>query len=165
MDRRLFLKGIPLWSAALNLERAPVLAATFGTPPPEVILRGRNLLPTSVPPEVVAWFWAEKPEFQTEGYRQFIDFIAEHTNFGMIATSLRAPQREITDPATQLKIKRAVEYAHRRGLKVAMDLDVRLARERLSPTLSRPATVDAADPARFHLRRVAPPRRLSHLSP
>jgi len=127
MDRRLFLKGIPLWSMALNPECAPMLAKTAG-PAPEAIPPSRNLLPPSVPPEVVAWFWMEKPEFEPEGYRQFIDLIAEHTNFGMIATSLRSPQHEITDPATQLKIKRAVEYAHRRGLKVAMDLDVRLAR-------------------------------------
>lgn len=128
MDRRLFLKGISLWSAALNLERAPLLAKILGRPTPEAIPPGRNLLPPSVPPEVVAWFWMEKPEFQPEGYRQFIDLIAEHTSFGMLATSLRAPRHEITDPETHSKIKRAVEYAHQRGLKVAMDLDVRLAR-------------------------------------
>jgi hypothetical protein len=128
MDRRLFLKGIPLWSTALNLPRAPLLAETFGKPTPEAIPPGRNLLPPSVPPEVVLWGWAEKPEFEPEGYRQFIDLIAEHTNYGMIATTLRAPRHEITDPETHSQIKRAAEYAHRRSLKIAMDLDVRLAR-------------------------------------
>ncbi|MGA3325764.1 MAG: hypothetical protein ABSF45_14930 [Terriglobia bacterium] len=128
MDRRLFLKGISLWGAALNLERARLLAKTLGRQAPEAIPPGRNLLPPSVPPEVVAWFWMEKPEFQPEGYRQFIDLIAEHTNFGMLATSLRAPRHEITDLETHSKVRRAVDYAHQRGLRVAMDLDVRLAR-------------------------------------
>jgi hypothetical protein len=128
MDRRLFLKGIPLWSAVLNLNRAPLLASASEKAPAEAMPPGRNLLPPSVPPEVVAWFWAEKPEFRPEGYREFIDLIAGHTNFGMLATSLRAPQHEITDAETHNKIKRAVEYGHQRGLKIALDLDVRLAR-------------------------------------
>src|SRR5208282_4680191 len=114
MDRRLFLKGISLWGAALNLERARLLAKTLGRQAPEAIPPGRNLLPPSVPPEVVAWFWMEEPEFQPEGYRQFIDLIAEHTNFGMLATSLRAPRHEITDLETHSKVKRAVDYAHQR---------------------------------------------------
>ena len=128
MDRRLFLKGIPLWSAALNPGRTPLQAQTLARPAEKEIPPGRNLLPPSVPPEVVLWGWAEKPEFQPEGYRPFIDLIAEHTNFGMLTATLRAPRHEITDPETRSQIKRAVEYAHRRGLKIAMDLDVRLAR-------------------------------------
>ena len=128
MNRRFFLKAIPLWSAALNFVRTPLLAKISGTPAAAAILAGRNLLPPSVPPEVVAWFWAEKREFQPEGYRPFIDLIAGRTNFGMLATSLRAPRHQITDPETHDQIKRAADYAHRRGLKIAMDLDVRLAR-------------------------------------
>ncbi|MCE5307585.1 MAG: hypothetical protein LLG20_08070 [Acidobacteriales bacterium] len=86
-----------------------------------------NRLPSSLPPEIYAWFWME-PEFQPDGYRAFIDLIAEHSNFGLLTTSPRVPSREVTEPETHDQVKRAVLYAHSRGLRVAFDLDVRLAR-------------------------------------
>ncbi len=90
-------------------------------------LAASNRLPTHLAPEIYAWFWTER-EFQPEGYRAFVDMIAERSNFGLLTTSSRVPSREMTDPATHDQVKRAVEYAHSRGLKVALDLDVRLAR-------------------------------------
>jgi hypothetical protein len=86
-----------------------------------------NRLPPTQAPEIHAWFWTER-EFQPEGYRDFVDLIADHSNFGLMTTSLRTPQREIVFPETHDQIKRAVAYAHQRGLRVAFDLDVRLAR-------------------------------------
>lgn len=86
-----------------------------------------NRLPSELPPEIYAWFWMER-EFQPEGYRAFVDMVAEHSNFGLLTTSLRVPTREVTEPDTHDRIKRAVDYAHSRGLRVAFDLDVRLAR-------------------------------------
>jgi hypothetical protein len=86
-----------------------------------------NHLPATLAPEIYAWFWSER-EFEPEGYREFVDLIADHTNFNLMTTSLRSPRHEITLPGTHDQVKRAVEYAHQRGLRVALDLDVRLAR-------------------------------------
>src|SRR5450759_2447314 len=86
-----------------------------------------NRLPSHLPPEIFAWFWLE-PEFQTEGYRAFVDLVADHSNFGLLTTSLRVPSREIVAAETHDQVKRAVLYAHSRGLRLAFDLDVRLAR-------------------------------------
>jgi hypothetical protein len=96
-----------------------LLAASFAA--------ASNRLPAHLPPEIYAWFWLE-PEFKPEGYRAFVDLIAEHSNFGLLTTSMRVPSREITAPDTHDQIKRGVLYAHSRGLRVAFDLDVRLAR-------------------------------------
>jgi hypothetical protein len=86
-----------------------------------------NRLPAHLPPEIYAWFWQED-EFRPEGYRRFVDLIAEHSNFGLLTTSLRTPAREIALAETHDQVKRAVAYAHSRGLRVAFDLDARLAR-------------------------------------
>jgi hypothetical protein len=128
MNRRIFLEGIPFWSAAINVGLAPTSAKSSAKPTNERTSEGRNRLPPSVPPEVVAWFWFERPEFQPDGFCKFIDLVADHTNFGMLTTSLRAAKHEITFPETHDQIKRAVQYAHQRGLKVALDVDVRFAR-------------------------------------
>lgn len=92
------------------------------------LLAAQNRLPASLAPEIYAWFWLENQEFAPEGYKPFIDQIAGNSNFGLLTTSLRAPAREVTLQETHDQIKRAVEYAHSRGLRVAFDLDVRLAR-------------------------------------
>lgn len=84
-------------------------------------------LPNHLPPEIYAWFW-QAPEFQPDGYKPFLNRIATQTNFGLLTTSLRIPEREVTLPTTHDQIRRAVEYAHSLGLRVAFDLDVRLAR-------------------------------------
>jgi hypothetical protein len=86
-----------------------------------------NRLPSHLPPEIFAWFWLE-PEFAPDGYRAYVDLVADHSNFGLLTTSLRVPSREIKAPETHDQIKRGVLYAHSRGLRVAFDLDVRLAR-------------------------------------
>jgi len=109
---------LPVRIASLALGLAlPVLAA--GSAP--------NRLPRELPPEIYAWFW-QQAEFQPGGYKPFIDLIADHSNFGLLTTSLRVPAREIAFPETHDQIRRAVGYAHTRGLRVALDLDVRLAR-------------------------------------
>ena len=84
-------------------------------------------LPRELPPEIYAWFWGEA-EFRPEGYRRFLDQIAQTSNFGLLTTSLRVPAREIAFAETHDQVRRAVAYAHRLGLRVAFDLDVRLAR-------------------------------------
>ncbi|MCY3021144.1 MAG: hypothetical protein NTW87_19190 [Planctomycetota bacterium] len=84
-------------------------------------------LPPDVPPEIGAWFW--KPEeFVPEGYRKYLDMVAEHSPFGLLTTSQRVP-REITEPEVHDQYKAAVAYAQQRGIRIALDLDIRLARE------------------------------------
>lgn len=128
MNRRVFLETVPFLGTAIHC--SPRLLRGGGLPGQvnAWTREGNNRLPPSLAPEVIAWFWADKPEFEPGGYRKFIDMVAGHSNFGMLTTSLRAPQHEITFPETHDQIKRAVQYAHQRGLKIAFDLDVRLAR-------------------------------------
>jgi hypothetical protein len=84
-------------------------------------------VPKHLAPEIYAWFWHEG-DFAPEGYRKFVDRIAERSNIGLLTTSLRVPAREVAFAATHDQIGRGVRYAHTRGLRVAFDLDVRLAR-------------------------------------
>ncbi len=84
-------------------------------------------LPDGVPPVIVASFWHEN-EFEPDGYKPYIDLMAEHSGANLLATSLRVPKREVTDEDVHAQIKRAAAYARKRGIKIAMDLDVRLAR-------------------------------------
>lgn len=84
-------------------------------------------LPAGVLPSLGCWFWSEA-EFQPEGYRPFLDLVGQHAAFNRLTTSLRVPQREVTEPAVQDQIGRAAAYAQRYGMKLVMDLDVRLAR-------------------------------------
>jgi sugar/nucleoside kinase (ribokinase family) len=86
-----------------------------------------NQLPPNLPPEIYAWFWTA-PEFEPGGAEKYLDQVASRTNYGMLTTSLRLPGREITDPSVHDRVKQAVQYAHQRGLRVAFDLDPRLAR-------------------------------------
>ena len=74
------------------------------------------------------WFWSAA-EFEPEGYRPFLDLVKQHTAFDRLTTSLRVAGHEVTDAATHDQIRRAAEYAERCGMKLVMDLDVRLARE------------------------------------
>ncbi len=85
-------------------------------------------LPDDVPPVLTAWFWRES-DFEPEGYKPWLDMMARHSGVNLLATSLRAPHKEVTDPSVHDQIKAAAIYADKRGMKIAMDLDIRLARE------------------------------------
>lgn len=78
-------------------------------------------------PGVGCWFWGEA-EFTPEGYKPFIDQYARHTAFQLLTTSIRHPV-EVTDPVVHDQINAAARYARANGLLMAMDLDVRLARQ------------------------------------
>jgi len=95
--------------------------------PPRILGQMKNRLPPSLPPEIHAWF-AGRDMFAPEGFRPALDLFADHTNFGMLTTSIRSPEHEMILPGTRDQVKRAVEYAHQRGLRIALDLDIRLAR-------------------------------------
>ena len=79
-------------------------------------------LPLSLPPEI--WAWSTGPAF-SDGYKESLDMIADHSNFGFLST--KGP-REITSPDAHDHVKRVAEYAHSRGLRLAVNLDIRRAR-------------------------------------
>ena len=85
-----------------------------------------NAIKTSWP-GIGCWFWSAE-EFEPNGYKRFVDLHEKHSGFTLLTTSIRHPV-EVTDPQVHDQIKAAAEYADRRGMKIVMDLDVRLARQ------------------------------------
>jgi hypothetical protein len=84
-------------------------------------------LPDNVMPTLGCWFWSEVV-FEPEGYKPFIDQVRLHSPYNLLTTSLRAPEKEVTDEDVHAQIKAAAIYAQKRGIPMIMDLDVRLAR-------------------------------------
>lgn len=84
-------------------------------------------LPIAPAPSFGCWFWSAA-EFEPEGYRPFLDLVRQHAAFDRLTTSLRVAGHEVTEAATHNQIRRAAEYAEHGGMKLVMDLDVRLAR-------------------------------------
>ncbi|MGQ9607095.1 MAG: hypothetical protein ACUVTW_12905 [Thermogutta sp.] len=85
-------------------------------------------LPDEVHPVMASWFWG-LPEFEPEGYRPYLDMMADHSAVNLLTVSIRAPEKEVTQQAVHDQIKQAAIYARSRGMKIAMDLCVRLARD------------------------------------
>ncbi len=54
--------------------------------------------------------------------------LGRHANYNLLTTTIRAPNKEVTDKAVHDQIQEAVLHARRLGMEIAMDLDVRLAR-------------------------------------
>lgn len=79
------------------------------------------------PPVIGAWFWKDDA-LEPEGYKPFLDAAAKHAPYTLFSTSLRVSRGEITAPFVHDQIGKAVRYAEAMGLKIAFDLDVRLAR-------------------------------------
>ncbi len=88
---------------------------------------GSLRLPDGVPPVIVACFWSNEA-FEPDGYKPQIDLLARHSGANLLATSIRAREKEVTDEVVYQQIKAAATYAGRYGMRIAMDLDVRLAR-------------------------------------
>jgi hypothetical protein len=84
-------------------------------------------LPDYVLPELGCWFWRGK-EFQDGGYKDFIDKAVLHSPYNVLVQSTRALDKEVTDEAVYQQLKRAAEYAREKGIRMTVDLDIRLAR-------------------------------------
>ncbi len=84
-------------------------------------------VPKEIQPVLGCWFWQE-PEFESGGFRPFIDMACIHTPYNMLTTSLRIPFKEVTDEDVHDQIQAAASYARDHGMPLIMDLDVRLAR-------------------------------------
>jgi hypothetical protein len=85
----------------------------------------QNAIKTSWP-GIGCWFWGAA-EFKPDGYKPFLDLHSEGSRFQLLTTSIRHPV-EVTEPRVHDQIKAAAEYARSKGMKMVMDLDVRLAR-------------------------------------
>jgi hypothetical protein len=84
-------------------------------------------LPPTVPPALGCWFWHDQ-DLKDRNYLKYVDVIAEHSRFTILTTSLRLSEGELTDDFVHDAIREGSEYASKFGIKVAMDLDIRLAR-------------------------------------
>lgn len=78
------------------------------------------------PPVIGAWFWTQK-ELEPEGYKPFLDAAAAHSPYTLLSTACR--RAEVVEPQVHEQMGRAVRYAATLGLKVALEVDVRLARQ------------------------------------
>ncbi len=86
-------------------------------------------LPENIQPVIGAWFWNER-EFTAGGYKQFIDQVNEHACYDVLSVAIRRPGRDITDIDVHNQVKRAVDYAAEKGIRLVFDLDPRLARRK-----------------------------------
>lgn len=117
--KRSFMRTIALIAALSGFFAYSISAEN----PPAISHR----LPADVLPALGCWFWHDR-EFEPEGYREFVDAIDSHSSYNLLTASLRVPLMELTDENVHAQIKEAVIYAREKGVSVAMDLDVRLAR-------------------------------------
>lgn len=85
-----------------------------------------NAIKTSWP-GIGCWFMTA-PDFEPDGFKRFVDLHEKHSGYELLTTSIRH-HVEVTQPAVHDQIKRAAEYARAHGMRVVMDLDVRLARQ------------------------------------
>ncbi len=79
-----------------------------------------------VPPVIGAWFWGEE-QFKPDGYKEFIDKASMHSSYNLLTTGFRIRGRDITDIDVHNQLKLAVEYANEKGIKIALELDPRIA--------------------------------------
>ena len=86
-------------------------------------------LPVHIQPVIGAWFWSEN-EFEPNGYKHFIDLANKHSCYDILSTAIRVPGRDITDIDVHNQVKLAVAYAKEKGIRIAFDLDPRLARRK-----------------------------------
>ncbi len=114
--KRLFVRAGVFFGAAV--------ACVWGDAEPPASFR----LPDGVQPTIGAWFCSDD-FLEADGFKKYIDLFAEHSPYDLLTTSFRINQHEVTEPAFHDRVKEAVTYARARGLDIALDLDVRLARE------------------------------------
>ncbi|MDD4191256.1 MAG: hypothetical protein PHI28_07995 [Mangrovibacterium sp.] len=86
-------------------------------------------LPVYIQPVIGAWFWSEK-EFEPDGYKHFIDQMIQHSCYDLLSASIRLPGRDITDIDVHNQVKLAVAYGKEKGIRMAFELDPRLARRK-----------------------------------
>lgn len=78
------------------------------------------------PPVIGAWFWTREV-LEPDGFRPFLDAAAAHSPYTLFSTSCR--HAEVVEPRVHEQVGKAVRYADSLGLKIALEVDIRLARQ------------------------------------
>ncbi len=109
----------------------PSLISAQETKPPNQISAGPDAisirLPDHIMPVLGCWFWRDEV-FANGAYKEFIDQTVVHSPYDVLVQSTRAFEKEVTDNEVYQQIKLATEYAAEKGIRMTIDLDVRLAR-------------------------------------
>ena len=84
-------------------------------------------LPFNTQPVIGAWFWSDN-EFENDGYKDFLNLVDKHSCYDLLSVAIRRSGRDITDIDVHNQVKLAAIYAKEKGIKLAIDLDPRLAR-------------------------------------
>lgn len=79
------------------------------------------------PPVVGAWFWHDAT-LQPAARKTFLDAAAAHTPYTVLTTSVRTAREEMTGQVIHDQVAQALCDAEAAVMKMALDLDVRLAR-------------------------------------
>jgi hypothetical protein len=79
-------------------------------------------------PNLACWFWWDR-DFEPEGYKSHVDLLASTLKPEIFTASMRVNLKEVSDQNVIEQIRKATEYARGKGIGVAMDLDVRMARK------------------------------------
>ena len=85
-----------------------------------------RLTGNDTPPVIGAWFWS-KDVLEPDGFKPFLDAAAKHSPYTLLSTACRCI--EVTEPAMHEQAAKAVRYANELGLKIALEVDIRLARQ------------------------------------
>ncbi len=86
-------------------------------------------LSSNIQPVIGAWFWSDK-EFENDGYKHFLDLVDKHSCYDLLSVAIRRSGHDITDIDVHNQVKLAAVYAKEKGIKLALDLDPRLARRK-----------------------------------
>lgn len=78
------------------------------------------------PPVIGAWFWSPSV-LEPDGFKPFLDTAATNSPYTLLSTSCR--QIEVVDPAMHDQVSKALRYAKPLGLEIALEVDIRLARQ------------------------------------
>ncbi|MCR4824092.1 MAG: hypothetical protein K5849_01915 [Bacteroidales bacterium] len=78
-------------------------------------------------PVMGVWQWNQRSLFD-DSYYGVIDKITSETPFDLLVNFMRFPQYEVSSPVPHDKMKQMSEYALKKGLRFAPDLDIRNAR-------------------------------------
>ena len=83
------------------------------------------------PPVIGAWFWAQG-DLEPDGFKPFLDAAASHSPYTLLTTACR--RIEVVEPQMHAQASQAVRYANSLGFKVALEVDIRLARQAFRAT-------------------------------
>ena len=81
---------------------------------------------TAMPPVISAWFWS-KEVLAPDGFKPFLDAAATQSPYTLLSTACRSI--EVVEPQMHAQAAKAVDYANTQGLKIALEVDIRLARQ------------------------------------